>query len=380
MSSSPRARSQSVGIIRHLMTVSSDVEFLALLVHRGRLDKDKAQALMARMQKDGALLDRLLESELGWTTEKVEGLRRTKAGAVPEIPGYAILQELGHGGTADVFRARDKRSGRTLALKVLKHESATQEKVLKSFIREAKLLTELEHPGLVKGLGVAKFVPKDGPEVFFSKLECIEGDTLLELLDKGQVFTEEVALKLILAVAEVLSYLSSKSLVHRDVKPGNVMFDHNGRVKLIDLGFAADQGATTSNEGSATGTAAYLSPEEARGGAQADLRSDVYSLGVTLFHIAVGRLPFESSSDEDLLRKQVQEALSAPELKGRGFSPHLAYFIQKMMAKEADDRYQSWDELLEDIREQLTGREKLEFSKSESAQPSRPAPRPRRRF
>ncbi len=362
------------------MSVSSDVEFLALLVHRGRLERGAAEALMARMKKEqGLALDQLLESELGWSAEKVESLRRTQAGAVPEIPGYEILQELGHGGTADVFRAREKKTGRTLALKVLKPECAAQEAVLKSFVREANLLKELEHPGLVKGLGVAKFVPKEGPEVFFSKLECIEGDTLLQLLDKGQVFTEEVALKLTLAVAEVLSYLSGKSLVHRDVKPGNVMLDHNGRVKLIDLGFAADQGAQTSKEGSATGTAAYLSPEEARGGAQADLRSDVYSLGVTLFHIAVGRLPFESSSDADILRMQVQQALSAPELKGRGFSPHLSYFIEKMMAKEADVRYQSWQELIDDIGEQLKGRDKLDFTKGEAA-PARPAPRPRRRF
>jgi serine/threonine-protein kinase len=361
------------------MSVSSDVEFLALLVHRGRLDRAQAESLMTRMQRDGAALDLLLESELGWTAEKVEGLRRTKAGEVPEIPGYEILQELGHGGTADVYRARERKSGRTLALKVLKPESAADAKVLRSFVREANLLKDLDHPGLVKGHGVAKFVPKEGPEIYFSRLECIEGETLLELLDKGQAFTEEVALKLVLAAAEVLAYLSSKSLVHRDVKPGNVMLDHNGRIKLIDLGFAADQGVQTSKEGSASGTAAYLSPEEARGGAQADLRSDVYSLGVTLFHIAVGRLPFESSSDADILRMQVQQALSAPELKGRGFSPHLSYFIEKMMAKEAVVRYQSWEELLDDIREQLKGREKLDFTKGESA-PARPAPRKHRRF
>jgi serine/threonine-protein kinase len=362
------------------MTVSSDVEFLALLVHRGRLDRAQAELLMERMRKHGEQLDALLESEIGWSAAKVEDLRRTRAGEIPEIPGCRILQALGHGGTADVFRAREIKSGRVLALKILKPESAANAQTLASFVREANLLKDLEHPGLVKGFGPAKFVPKSGGEVYFSRLECVEGETLLELLDKGQHFNEEVALKLILAVAEVLQYLSSNGLVHRDVKPGNVMLDHNGRIKLIDLGFAADQGAQTNKEGTATGTAAYLSPEEARGGAQADLRSDVYSLGVTLFHIAVGRLPFESSSDADVLRMQVQQALSAPELKGRGFSPHLSYFIEKMMAKEADVRYQSWDELLDDIREQLKGREKLDFTKGESGAPPRPAPRPRRRF
>ena len=363
------------------MTVSSDVEFLALLVHRGRLDRTQAELLLGRMKKGGEELDRLLQSELGWSTEKVEDLRRTRAGEIPEIPGCRIQQALGHGGTADVFRAREIKSGKTLALKILKPESAAQPKTLASFVREANLLKELDHPGLVKGFGPAKFVPKSGGEVYFSRLECIEGETLLELLDKGQVFTEEVALKLVLAVAEVLSYLSSKNLVHRDVKPGNVMLDHNGRIKLIDLGFAADQGAQASKEGTTAGTAAYLSPEEARGGAQADLRSDIYSLGVTLFHIAVGRLPFESSSDADVLRMQVQQALSAPELKGRGFSPHLSYFIEKMMAKEADVRYQSWQELIEDIQTQLAGRAKFDMSKPDpAASQAKPAPRPRRRF
>ncbi len=367
-------------MIRHLMSVSNDMEFLALLVHRVQLTKAQAEFLVARMKRDGSDLDALLVSDLGWTAERVERLRRTRAGEIPEIPGYEILGTLGHGGTADVFRAREKKTGKTLALKVLKREAARQGATLSSFVREANLLKELEHPGLVKGYGPAKFAPQGEPEMFFSRLECIEGHTLLELLDQGQVFQEEVALKLILAVAEVLSYLASKNLVHRDVKPGNVMLDHNGRVKLIDLGFAADQGAKTNKEGTAAGTAAYLSPEEARGGAQADIRSDVYSLGVTLFHVVVGRLPFVSSNDSDVLRMQVMQALSAPELKGRGHSPHLYYFIEKMMAKEAEVRYQTWDELMNDIRAQLAGRAKLDFTQGESATPTRPAPRPRRKF
>jgi serine/threonine-protein kinase len=149
-------------------------------------------------------------------------------------------------------------------------------------------------------------------------------------------------------------------------------------VKLIDLGFAAMGGDAPTKQDSAVGTVAYLSPEQAQGGASADLRSDVYSLGVTLFHLVVGRLPFEGSKDSEVLRKQVTAALSSPELKGRGHSPHLAYFVQKMMAKEAGIRYQSWDELIEDIQSQLRGREKLAFEKETPDRP-RTAPPPRRR-
>ena len=352
-----------------------DTQFLALLVHRGHLAREEAEELLPALEP-GVDLDRLLVERLGWTEEHVAKLRRTRGGETPEIPGYEILGLLGTGGTAEVFRARDKQSGRILALKVLNAKSTRHEPTRAAFVREARLLSELEHPGLLKGFGVAK-----SGTTYFSRLECIEGSTLLELLDRGETFSESVALRVILTVAEVLAYLADKEVIHRDVKPGNIMLDQNGRVKLIDLGFAAHKDAKPAREGTTVGTAAYLSPEQARGGAQADMRSDIYSLGVTLFHLALGRLPFESSKDSEILRMQVMESLSSPELKSRGFSPHLQYFVQKMMAKEADVRYQSWSELIGDIRAQLEGRESLDFTNGRGETARRPgsAPAPRRR-
>jgi serine/threonine-protein kinase len=161
-------------------------------------------------------------------------------------------------------------------------------------------------------------------------------------------------------VAEVLAYLDSEGLVHRDVKPGNIMLGNNGRVKLIDLGFCVAE-HTVDAEDSARGTVQYLSPEQAEGGACADVRSDIYSLGVTLFQLLVGRLPFEGGCNEDTLRMHVMERMSSPELKSRGLSPHVHYFIEKMMSKEAELRYQDFDELIEDIRGQIEGRASLDF-------------------
>jgi serine/threonine protein kinase len=355
------------------MTDQDDVQFLALLVHRGHLTRAEAEQLFPALKSGGALDDLLVE-KLGWTDDHVAKLRRTRGGEVPEIPGYEILGSLGTGGTSDVFRAREKKTGATLALKVLKPAATRHEATRAAFIAEARLLEKLEHPGLVKGYGVAK-----SGNTYFARLECIEGRTLLEILDQGSAFQETIALRVVLEAAEVLAYLASQSVVHRDVKPGNVMLSDEGTVKLIDLGFAASPDARTpAKEGTTVGTVAYVSPEQAKGSAAADLRSDIYSLGVTLFHLVVGRLPFESSNDSEVLRMQVMQTLSSGELKGRGFSPHLHYFIEKMMAKDAEHRYQSWPELIDDVRAQIEGRESLDFQRTPDTKKA-PAPR-RRRF
>ncbi len=332
-----------------------EFEYLAILVHRGHLERVDAEALFPRVQA-GEALDELLEQELGWDPRVVKKMRRTRGGETPEIPGYAILGKLGTGGTADVFKAREAKTSRVMALKVLKAECALQPATRQAFIAEARFLERLSHSGLVRCFGVAR-----SGTTFFSRLELVDGKTLLEELDGGRSFSEEEALNIVLEVSQTLSYLESQDIVHRDIKPGNIMLSRSGAVKLIDLGFAAESDSETDATDSTVGTVAYLSPEQARGGAAADSRSDIYSLGVTLFHIVVGRLPFESSDDRETLRMQVMESLSSPELKSRGISPHLHYFIEKMMAKEAEHRYQSFEELAEDIREQVVGRESLDF-------------------
>ena len=337
------------------MNAQEDARFLALLVHRGYLARSKAELLLPAL-RGGAALDDLLAQDLGWDEAKIARLRRTKAGEEPEIPGYEFLGRLGIGGTAEVFRARERKSGRMLALKILLPRCAADERQLRAFVAETKELERLEHSGLVRGYGVAR-----SGETYFCRLELVEGRTLLEHLEDGHSFTESAAHQIVLEVAEVLMYMAEENLVHRDVKPGNIMLTDDARVKLIDLGFCARKDERNP-EDSAVGTVQYLSPEQAGGGAAADLRSDIYSLGVTLFQLTVGRLPFEGDGNEETLRKAVMESLSSPELKSRGLSPHLHYFIEKMMAKEADVRYQSWEELIDDIRAQLAGRESLDYS------------------
>jgi serine/threonine-protein kinase len=348
------------------MTPKEAFDLLVLLVHRGHLGKEEAESLVAGL-KNGADLEELLVEELGKDREWVARMIRTRAGEIPEIPGYEILGRVGTGGTADVFRARETRTNRLLALKVLNPESTRNGRTLKAFVREAKLLERLRHPGLVEGYGVARKGEGDG-FLYFSRMELVDGQTLLEVLDQGKALEEAPALRILLEVSEVLRYLHGEGVVHRDVKPGNIMLSGAGKVKLIDLGFAAEEEAPDAAPADTTvGTVAYLSPEQARGQAGADLRSDIYALGVTLFHLVVGRLPFEGSDDRDTLRRQIMESLSSPELKGRRLSPHLHYFVEKMMAKDLDARYQSWEELIEDIQGQLRGKEGLDYHQRSSS-------------
>jgi serine/threonine-protein kinase len=346
-------------------------ELLAGLVHAGLLDAEIARRALAA-DPDSESLAGVVEQLAGWGAGEFERRVARDPERPPQLPGYRVAGLLGRGGTARVWRAHGTREGGAVALKVLTPQSTAHAPTRDAFLREAKLLAELDHENLVGGFGPAK-----SGDLLLSRLECIDGETALEALERDGAFDEGRALEIVLGAARALEYLSARGLVHRDVKPGNVMLERGGRVVLIDLGFAADESSVDRNADSTVGTAAYLSPEQARGGAAADPRSDVYSLGATLFHLVVGRLPFEASDDEELLAKQVLESLASPELKSRGVSPYLQFFIEKMMSKEADQRFQTWSELIAEIESTREAVARLDLSgMREQGAPTR---RPRRR-
>ncbi len=352
-----------------------DAEFLAKLVHRGHLDHGTAGDVAARLA-EGASLDPVLADLEGWTAERVADLRATDAGERPKVPGYTLERLLGVGGTARVFGAQHDKTGRRVALKVLDERLTEDSKARAAFLHEAKLLKQLDHPGLLRGHGAARAGTR-----ILSVAEWVRGETLLERLDRSATLSEDDALRLVLAVAEVLEYLAGEGLVHRDVKAGNIMVEEQPggelRVKLIDLGFAAQAGDVTSAESQAVGTVAYLAPEQARGGAAADVRSDIYSLGVTLFQCIAGRLPFEGTDDEEVLARKILESLSSPELKRRGTSPQLHYLVEKMMSRDANHRFPSFAALIAEVRGHLEGASELDFRSLRDS--ARRSPRRKRR-
>jgi serine/threonine protein kinase len=219
-------------------------------------------------------------------------------------------------------------------------------------VAEADLLKRLEHPNVVKGYRVGRL---GGRYLFF--MEDVDGPTLQDKI-RQRALDEDEALVVILQVARALEYMRSQGIVHRDIKPGNILVTADSKVKVIDLGFAV-AGHGSGESGTTQGTAAYLSPEQAQGRGDLDVRSDIYSLGATLYQMVLGELPF-AGDDQELVQKAVLEGLSAEATKGGRISAHMHYFIEKMMAKDRDIRYQDPHELMEDIEEQISGKKTLE--------------------
>jgi serine/threonine-protein kinase len=264
------------------------------------------------------------------------------------IPDYRFERKIAEGGMAEVYLATYLPIKEQVALKIMKPELARQEKYRLRFHRESKLLMKLEQQNIVKGYEIRR---SEG--YIFCAMEHVDGATVEERIEQSGPFDERLALYVTREVARALSYLVSRGVVHRDLKPGNILLTESGGVKIIDLGLAKlSRGMTKdSAAGLTVGTVEYLSPEQARGLPDVDIRSDIYSLGVSLFHMVVGKVPFKGEDQMEVIAKQVLQTLRSPELQSRHISAHTHYFIQKMMAKDRKDRFQHPDEIMADIEE-----------------------------
>jgi len=278
------------------------------------------------------------------------------------IPGIRISGKLGVGGTATVFLADDIRGNRKVALKIMHPSLAKDEKAVRRFQRESTLLVSFDHPNLVKGFTQGMMGPLP-----YLVMECLDGESAQETLDREKHLSEAHALEIIQEAAKAIDYMQSKKIIHRDIKPGNIYLLKDGRIKVIDLGFAQEMGTTLApgEEETTSGTVQYMSPEQARGQLDLDVRADIYSLGATLYHMVMGETPFSGSDSVEVMAKQVMEALSSAGMKNKRISKHMHYFIERMMSKDKDLRYSTPRELAEDINEQIDGFRSLEYRPEE---------------
>ncbi|MBM4037862.1 MAG: hypothetical protein FJ290_05050 [Planctomycetes bacterium] len=271
-------------------------------------------------------------------------------GPLPQIPGYRILARVGIGAMGTVYRAQQVAMDRTVALKVLFESLAGDRDFVSRFLREARSAARLNHPNIVQGYDA-------GPtgNTFFLAMEFVEGETVGDVLDREKRLEEGKALAIVRSVALALDHAWQNHMVHRDVKPSNILLARDGTVKLGDLGLArsVELSDRLTLDGQVLGTPAYMSPEQARGEDDIDTRSDIYSLGATLFHMVTGTTPFPGRTIQAIAIKQDKEPVPDPRARSAGVSDALAGLIMWMMSKDREHRPQTPAELIGAIDSQF---------------------------
>jgi len=269
------------------------------------------------------------------------------------IAQYKILERLGEGGMGVVYKAEDTRLKRNVALKFLPPEMAGDTAARKRFVREAQAASAIQHHNICTIHDVNE--TEDG-RVFIS-MECYDGETLKDKIARGPLAVDET-LNIAIQAADGLSSAHGAGTVHRDIKPANIVVTNKGVVKTLDFGLATLMGMTRlTRPGMTVGTVAYMSPEQATG-REVDHRSDIWSLGAVLYETLTGELPFEGDHEQAVIYRILNED-SKPLSESRGDVPdQLAASVEKMLKKNADDRYQHISDLLADLKTVTTAPER----------------------
>jgi serine/threonine-protein kinase len=338
-------------------TTNYDTIFGKMAVEQGLCSSEEvkrcAEEAEVQRKTNPVLLQDLLIKKGFITTTQAQRLRNSikeAKGTVSshQIPGYLVLGKIGAGAMAVVYKARQLSLNRIVAIKVLPKRFTENKEYVERFYKEGQAAGKLNHPNIVQAVDVGE---AGGYHYFV--MEYVEGKTLYEDLSAGKVFSEQEALDIIIQVAEALRHAHSVGLIHRDVKPKNIMINKDGVVKLADMGLAretTDIEAAKTEKGRAYGTPYYISPEQIRGEMDIDERADIYGLGATFYHLVTGRVPYMADDPVEVMKKHLKDQLVPPDHINTTLSAGVSEVIEVMMAKNKQNRYSNVDELLVDLR------------------------------
>lgn len=259
---------------------------------------------------------------------------------------YEILEKIGTGGMSDVYKAKDHKLNRAVAIKILKQEFSENENFVSKFRVEAQAAAGLMHANIVNVYDVG-----EERDIYYIVMELVEGITLKKYIEKKARLSVKEAISIAIQVSLGIEAAHNNHIIHRDIKPQNIMISKEGRVKVTDFGIAkaATSNTITSN---VMGSVHYTSPEQARGG-YSDEKSDIYSLGITLFEMLTGRVPFNGDTTVAIAIKHIQEPMPSP----RDFVPEIPISVEQIVLKctqkSPDARYQSMSSLIEDLKRSL---------------------------
>ena len=291
-----------------------------ILVARGYLTSNQAQRTKSRLEGDQP---------------------------VRQIPGFQMIEKIGAGAMATVFKAKQISLNRIVAIKILPRHLSHSQEFVERFYKEGQAAAKLNHNNIVQAIDVGE---ANGYHYFV--MEYIEGESIHEQMARGKRYTEKEALEIIIQVCQALAHAHERGLIHRDIKPKNIMITPEGVVKLADLGLGreiADMQAADSEAGRAYGTPYYIAPEQIRGERDIDARIDIYSLGATAYHMVTGRVPFEGPNPSAIMHKHLKQELVPPDHINNNLSAGMAEVIEMMMAKNRNDRYKNAKDVLVDL-------------------------------
>ncbi|MEM8757215.1 MAG: serine/threonine-protein kinase [Planctomycetota bacterium] len=265
-----------------------------------------------------------------------------------KIPGFKVLGKIGAGAMATVFKAVQLSLDRTVAIKVLPRKFSDNPQFIERFYAEGRAAAALNHPNIVQAFDVGK-----AGEFHYFVMEFVDGRTVYDDIVKQKRFQETEAVEVIMQVAEALKHAHGKGLIHRDVKPKNVMITNDNVVKLADMGLAravSDKEAAEAEAGKAFGTPYYIAPEQIRGEREIGPPADIYSLGATFYHMVTGAVPFEGKNPSSVMHKHLKAELVPPDHVNPKLSAGVSEVIERMMAKAPRDRYKHCGDLMVDLQ------------------------------
>ncbi len=256
---------------------------------------------------------------------------------------WVILHVLGKGGMGTVYRARDSKTSQEVALKLLSAELLLDEEVMTRFEREARLMQKMEHPHLVRVLHVGTH-----DKLPYFVMQYVEGSTLSTLLTEKHRFSLAEAVPILKQVGAVLTYVHQQSIVHRDVKPANILIAQKGEVTLLDFGVAKERSSATTRTGALIGTPRYMAPELILG-QKVDFRADIYSLALVAYEMLTGSHPFAADADVVVMMAQINTPVPDPRTRVPGLPPYVAESLMHGLTKEPTDRFSSAEAFIQSL-------------------------------
>jgi len=343
--------------------VEKNAQWIEILQYVITLIK-KADSQSANSSLAGSILPSNIQAQPASTEES----RNTARGAGPSSPrvkvnpsyeirfyqslvgkqmdNYKAVSFIGSGAMGGVFEGWDIALERKVALKVISYRLASKESSRNMFIKEARLVSKLDHPNIAHMYHIGNV-----NEILYFAMEYIDGVTMSDMIKKGDKFNTLKGLNYLVTICEALDFVGHNNIIHRDIKPANIMINDKGIVKIVDFGVAkiVDVNGDDNKKEGIVGSPYYISPE-AIDGRQLDLRSDIYSLGASFYHAFTGSPPFEGSNAEEVLSKHMEQQLIPLKKKNPKVSPALGRVIERMMEKTPEKRYQDYKGIIKDLK------------------------------